>query len=145
MDAEGQRMKLDIESTFNRRLITPYSFKDRTYYLLFYNNGKKGPFYVVDSVVQPESLVHIGDVRQVETDTLVGNCFYSQSPTICEGSFLMAYSGAFRMSLKNRTPKDFEMDLVLKTPRFQVFNRKNKATLVVSPTLKDDIRENLEI
>lgn len=138
-------MPLDLKETFNCRLITPYHYKDRVYYLLFYSTGKPGPFYVVDSSVQPDTLIYIGDIRQVDGDALVGNCFFTQAPSMCAGSFLIAYSGVFRQSINNRVPKDFGMDLVLKTSRFQVFNQKNKATLIVSPSLKSDIRQNLEI
>jgi hypothetical protein len=142
---EPTRMVLDVATTFNRRLITPYHFRDRTYYLLFYSEGLEGPFYVENAEVQPSTMIYIGDIRRVKTDSLVGNCFYTQAPAICAGSFLLAYSGVFRQSINNRVPKDFGMDLVLKTTRFQVFNKKNRATLIVSPTLKSDIRENLEI
>lgn len=138
-------MKLDIESTFNARLLTPYHFRDRTYFMLFYRNGVQGPFYVIDAIVQPSTLVYVGDVRTVDGGRLVGNCFYTQAPAVCAGSYLLAYSGVFKQAVNNRVPKDFAMDLVLKTPRFQMFNRKNKATLIVSPTLKSDIRQNLEV
>lgn len=138
-------MELDIESSFNKGLITPYQFRDRTYYLLFYSQGRKGPFYIVDSHVQASTMVYIGDIRTVEGNAKVGNCFYTQAPALCAGSFLLAYSGVFRQSLHQRVPKDFGMDLVLKTNRFQIFNKKNRATLIVSPTLKSNIRENLEI
>lgn len=139
------RMPLDLKETFNSRLITPYHYKDRTYYLLFYGAGKPGPFYVEDSPVQPETLIYIGDIRQEKSDALVGNCFFTQAPALCAGSYLLAYSGVFRQVVNNRIPKDFGMDLVLKTNRFQIFNQKNKATLIISPSLKSDIRQNLEI
>lgn len=139
------RMELDVKSTFNSRLITPYNYLDRTYYLLFYSSGRPGEFYVTDAPVQPDTFVYIGEIRRKGNNALVGNCFYTQAPAICAGSYLLAYSGVFRQSLNNRIPKDFGMDLVLKTPRFQVFNKKNRATLIISPSLKTDIRQNLEI
>lgn len=139
------RMDLDVEVSHNRRLITPYHYRDRVYYLLFYWDNLKGPFYVEDSLVQPSSLIYTGDIRRKVNNSLVGTCFFSQAPAICAGSFLLAYSGLFKQSVNNRVPKDFNMDLVLKTPRFQMFNKKNKATLIVSPALKSGIRQNLEI
>jgi hypothetical protein len=142
---EPRVMELDIESSFNRRLITPYHFRDRTYFMLFYRDGVKGPFYVADAPVQLSTMVYVGDVRCADSNRLVGNCFYTQAPAICAGSYLLAYSGLFRQAVNNRVPKDFGMDLVLKTPRFQMFHKKNRATLIVSPSLKSDIRQNLEI
>lgn len=138
-------MLLPVDESFNKRLITPYHFKERQYHLLFYKDGVKGPFYVSDAAVQPSTMVYLGEIRKVSNDALVGNCFYTQAPALCAGSFLLAYSGLFKQSVNSRTPKDFGMDLVLKTPRFLLFNTKNRATLVVSPTLKSDIRQNLEI
>jgi hypothetical protein len=142
---EPAKMLLPLGESYNRKLITPYLLGERQYHLLFYKDGVKGPFYVTDAAVQPATMVYLGEIRKVTNDALIGNCFYTQAPAICAGSFLLAYSGLFKQSVNNRVPKDFSMDLVLKTPRFLVFNTKNRATLVVSPTLKSDIRQNLEI
>lgn len=144
-ESTEHRMELDLDTSFNRKLITPYNFHDRVYHLLFYKDGVKGPFYVTDAPVQPATMIYLGEIRRVANDALIGNCFYTQAPALCAGSFLLAYSGLFKQSVNNRVPKDFGMDLVLKTPRFLLFNTKNRATLVVSPTLKSDIRQNLEI
>lgn len=140
-----EKMEFDVKASFNSKLITPYQFRNRTYHLLFFRDNVPGPFYVQNSAVQPVSLVFIGDVRRTENDKLVGHCFYSQVPVICTGSYLLAYSGVFRQSVQTRLPSNFEMDLVLRTPKFQVFHKKNKATLIVSPTLRDEIRQNLEV
>jgi hypothetical protein len=144
-EEQVHRMEIDIDHSYNRRLITPYQFRDRTYHVLFYRNKKQGPFYFVDAAVQPSTMISLGEIRTSRSDELVGSVFYTQAPVICAGSFLLAYSGVFKQSVNNRVPKDFEMDLILKTPRFHIFNKKNRATLVVSPTLKSDIRQNLEI
>lgn len=139
------KMEFDVKASFNPRLITPYRFRDRTYYLLFFKDKVPGPFYVQNAAVQPVSLVFLGDIRRADNDRLAGHCFYSQAPVICTGSYLLAYSGVFRQSVQTRLPSNFEMDLVLRTPRLQVFHKKNKATLIVSPTLRSEIRQNLEV
>jgi hypothetical protein len=139
-------MDLDIDKTFNPRLVTPYIFNERAYYLLFFRQGVVGPFYVADSPYSLEgAMLNVGEVRQKATDIVVGNIFYSQYKVKCGGSYLVAYSGVFKESLATSIPKDFSMDLMLKTPYMHIFNRKNRATLVISPNLKTNIRENLEI
>lgn len=139
-------MDLDIQTSFSTRVITPYNYLDRTYYLLFYKQGIEGPFYVSDS---PYALSHamltVGEVKLKRNDVVVGNVFHTTNKVRCGGSFLLAYSGVFKDSLSASIPKDFDMNLVLKTKYMQVFNKKNRATLVVSPNLKTNIRQNLEV
>lgn len=140
------RMELDVQESFNPRLITPYVFKDRAYYLLFYRQGVQGPFYVVDSPFALDgALLSVGDVRTHQSDRVVGNIFYTPYKSKCGGSYLVAYSGVFKSSLLQSLPKDFSMDLMVKTKYLHIFNRKNRATLVISPNLRTSIRENLEI
>jgi hypothetical protein len=136
-------MTLDIPKSFNKRLITPYVFKDRMYYVQFFENKIPGPFYVCDAPYSLNAMVSLGELKTEEE--VVGHIFYSQANIRCGGSFLLAYSGVFKSSLDSHLPKDFDMDLVLKTEYIQVFHKKNRATLVISPNLKDTIRKNLEV
>lgn len=139
------QMDLDIKESFNKRLLTQYSYLDRTYFLLFYKNGVKGPFYVEDAPYAENSLLSIGEIKCRQDDTVIGNIFHTQANFVCEGSFLLVYSGVFKHTLNTRRPKDFNMPLWAKTPYMHIFSEKNKATLVVSPILKSSIKQNLEI
>lgn len=137
-------MMLDIPKSFNKRLITPYVFKDRMYYVQFFENKTPGPFYVCDAPYSLNTMISVGEMK-TEEEEVVGHIFYSQANVRCGGSFLLAYSGVFKSSLDSYLPKDFEMDLVLKTEYIQIFHKKNRATLIISPNLKDTIRKNLEV
>lgn len=139
-------MDLDIAKSFNGRLITPYNYRGRTYHLLFHKQGVQGPFYVSDSEYElHNAMLSVGEIKIKATDTVIGNIFHTMAKVRCGGSFLLAYSGVFKDSLLTSLPKDFGMDLVIKTKFMQVFTRKNRATLVISPSLRTEIRENLEI
>lgn len=139
-------MDLDIKESWASRLLIPYLYKSRTYHVLFFKQGLVGPFYVADSNFALEnSLVTVGDIKHKGTDVVVGNMFYTTAKTYCGGSFLLAYSGVFKDSLNVSIPKDFSTDLVLKTKYLQIFNTKNRTTLIVSPSLKSSIRQNLEV
>jgi hypothetical protein len=139
-------MDLDIVQSYNKRLITPYHYRDRTYYLLFYRNGVMGPFYVQDAPYEANMLLTIGEIKRKSDNQVVGNIFYTQVQVSCEGAYLLAYSGVFRASVNNRPAhQDLTMDLRIKTPYMHVFSQVNKATLVVSPMLKTTIKQNLEI
>jgi len=138
-------MDLDIAASFNKRLLTPYIYLDRTYFLLFYKNGVKGPFYVEDAPYATNSLLSIGEIKCKHDDTVIGNIFHTHANFRCEGSFLLVYSGVFKHTLNTKLPKDFNMTLWAKTPYMHIFSEKNKATLVVSPMLKNSIKQNLEI
>ena len=138
-------MDLDIKVSFNKRLLTVYRYIDRTYFLLFYKNGVKGPFYVEDAPYAENSLLTIGEIKCQSDGTVIGNIFFTQANYRCEGSFLLVYSGVFKHTLNNKLPKEFNMALWAKTPYMHIFNEKNKATLVISPMLKSSIKQNLEI
>lgn len=139
-------MDLDIPTSFATRVITPYQYLDRTYYLLFFKQGIEGPFYVSDSPYElSQAMLTLGEVKLKRNDVVVGNVFHTTNRVRCGGSFLLAYSGMFKDSLSVSIPKDFDMSLVLKTKYLQVFNKRNRATLVVSPSLKTNIRQNLEV
>lgn len=138
-------MDFDIKFSFNKRLITSYVYKDRNYYVLFYRNGVKGPFYVEDAPYATNSLLSIGEIKNKNTDDVVGNIFYTNAHAKCEGSFLLVYSGVFKHRVNRQIPKDLNMALWAKTPYMHIFSEKNKATLVISPMLKRSIKQNLEI
>lgn len=139
-------MDLNIDSAFNHRVITPFTQAGRTYFLMFSTLGSVGPFYVATSQVQVEqSMFVFGDILRKEDNLQVGTLLYTTAKTQCLGTYVIAYSGQFKASLATSIPKDFDMDLVLKTPHLQVYNRRNRATLVVSPNLKQSIRSNLEV
>jgi hypothetical protein len=142
---QEQSMELDIETSFNARLITPYRYLDRTFHLLFFVNGVRGPFVVSDSDLTVSSMIHVGDITHVETQSQVGFCFFTQSNVICTGSSLLAYSGVFKQTVDTALPKDFEMDLVIKSDYLMAFVSKNKACLLVSPVIDPSIKENLEV
>jgi hypothetical protein len=138
-------MDLDIKVSFNKRLLTVYRYLDRTYFLLFYKNGVRGPFYVEDAPYADNSLLYIGEIKSKADDSVVGNIFFTTANYNCEGSYLLVYSGVFKHSVNRQIPKDFNMALWAKTPYMHIFSEKNKATLVVSPMLKSSIKKNLEI
>lgn len=136
-------MELDLKESLPARIITPYSFREHTYHVVFHKKAV-GPFHVETSPYLLEhSMITLGDIKA--GNAVVGNIFYSSSRLKCGGSYLLAYSGVFKASLEVSVPKDFSMDLVLKTSHIQVFSRKNRATLIVYPNLKTSIRENLEV
>lgn len=139
-------MLLDVQFSYNARIITPIKVQDRQYYVLFRRSQIKGPFSVQNSALQvPNTLVHIADLKPIHQDEVVGNLFFSGANTMCNGGMLLAYSGLFKTSVNFRTPTDFSVDLVVNTPDLQVFSQRNKATMVVSPSMKRKIRENLEV
>lgn len=139
------RMDLDIKTSFNKRLITVYRFKEKTYFVLFYKNGVEGPFYVEDAPYAANTLLSIGEIKRKADDQVIGNIFHTHVNYKCEGSFLLVYSGVFKHYVNNKLPKDLNMTLWAKTPYMHIFTEKNKATLVVSPMLKSSIKQNLEI
>lgn len=144
--SKEERMDLDLSQSYNKRLITPYYFKDRIYYVLFYKDGVMGPFYVQDAPYESELLVSIGEIKRKSDHQVVGNIFYTQVQVTCEGSYLLAYSGVFKANVNNRPAhQDLTMDLRIKTPYMHVFSQINRATLIVSPMLKTTIKQNLEI
>lgn len=137
-------MDLKVAESFNRRLITPHVIGGQTYYLLFHKDKVPGPFLITSSPYKTNSFLYIGEIKTLD-EQIVGNIFYTQAHVVCAGGYLLAYSGMFKGALNKRLPKDLDMSLVLKTPFMHVFSQKNKATLVVSPMLKKQIRENLEV
>lgn len=142
-------MQLDIRTSFNAQLFTPYSFLDRNYYLLFYKNGMPGPFFVHDSPLMMTTMFHIGDITQGSAEgQVVGTVFHTQSPSKCEGSFILAYSGVLKEAVNSQRafkPRDLGFELVLKHQFYYLYHKNNLATLAVNPSLKMDIRKNFEV
>lgn len=142
-------MQLNIDHSYNKNVITPFQQTDRVYHVLFLRNSD-GPFFVRDaaSTAKLTTLIRIGEIYMkpdARTIRVVGNIFFTSSKVMCEGSYLLAYSGVFHEHAQRNIPSDFNMELLLKTKGFHLFNQKNRATLVVSPTLKQSIKANLEI
>ena len=141
-------MQLDIQKSYNAHLFTPYMTHDRQYYLLFYENKLPGPFFVKDAPLVVNTMFYIGDVTSESYEgEVVGSIFYTQSPTICEGTFALAFSGLLKQGANSPRfrARDLGMELVLKTPNYYVYNKKNTATLLVCPHLKESIRKNFEV
>ena len=141
-------MQLSLKKSFNAGLFTPYKTHDRNYFLLFYARGIVGPFFVRDAPLILNTLFSIGEIAQGSADgKVVGNIFYTQSPSRCEGSFALAYSGVFEgiVNTQRFKPKDLEFQLMLKTEHYYVFHKDNAATLLVNPSIKMDIRKNFEV
>lgn len=140
-------MQLEIEDPPFLNVIFPYVQFKHTYHLLFVKNAK-GPFYVRDTSYKVTTLFDIGEIYarpKPDTIRVVGNIFFTKSKCECYGSFVVAYSGVFQDQVQRSIPKDLNMQLVLKEKGFHVFNERNKATLIVSPALKNAIKENLEV
>lgn len=139
-------MQLQVERAFNRNVITPYTQDERKFYLLFLRDAE-GPFWVRHTSYKLETLVTIGEVCVTvkEKTRVVGNIFHTNAQAQCEGTYLLAYSGIFGQSVQKRLPTDFNMELILKERGFHMFNQRNRATLIISPALRRNIRENLEI
>lgn len=139
-------MILDVPSSFTKNIIVPYRIKDRTYYLLFFEEHLEGPFLVKNSEMLLTSFLHVGDLTQENSEVLVGHIFYSQFNTECYGTFLMSYSGVHKASVNNKLPSSFEeIPCVLKTPKLLVYHLDNKATIAMCPSLNKKIRNNLEV
>lgn len=141
-------MQLDLERSFNKNVITPYNHGDTRYHLLFLRTAE-GPFFVRHTTYKLETMITIGEIFTVPEPNkrrVVGNIFHTSTSNVqCEGTFLLAYSGMFQMQAQKKIPTDFNMELVLKEKGFQVFNQRNRATLIISPALKLSIKANLEI
>jgi hypothetical protein len=138
---------LDLKSSLGKNVITPYQQAGRNYHLLFLRRSE-GPFYVRDTAYKLETLINIGEVYTKIDDKrnlVVGNIFFTRASVQCLGTYLLAYSGMFHEQAQNKIPSDVNMELVLKEKGFQVFNQRNRATLIISPAIKDSIRQNLEI
>jgi hypothetical protein len=140
-------MQLELLNPPALRVIFPYIQRNHTYYLLFTRNCT-GPFFVRDTAYKITTLFNIGEIYTVPEPgkiRVVGNIFFTKSKCNCQGSFIIGYSGVFADQVQRSLPKDLNMQLVLKERNFHVFNEKNRATLIVSPALHTNIRENLEI
>lgn len=143
-------MQLELEEALPRKLFFPHTQCNRNYHLLFLRSGK-GPFFVRDAKYKLDTLFRIGEIYS-ELDEhrirVVGNIFYTKSNVIqSEGPHLIAYSGVFyeQVQRKKSLESTLNMELVLRERGFHVFNQKNKATMVIVPSLSESIRNNLEI
>jgi hypothetical protein len=140
-------MQLDLDHSFNKNVITPYTQGDRRYHLLFLRTAE-GPFFVRSTTYKIDTLITIGEIYTKLDSTknrVVGNIFYTGTNSQCEGTYLLAYSGLFHQQAQKKIPTDFNMELVLKERGFQMFSQRNRATLIISPALKLSIKANLEI
>jgi hypothetical protein len=140
-------MLLELEHSIHRNIIVPHSQSGRHYHVLFLRQSE-GPFFVRDTAYKLDTLIQIGEIftkLDEHRSRIVGNIFYTKSRVQCEGSFLLAYSGVFKEQAQRHVPSDLNMELVLKERGFQVFNQRNRATLIISPSLPSSIKANLEI
>lgn len=141
-------MQLEVAQSFNLNVITPHIQQGNTYYLLFRRECASGSFFVRPTAYRVSTFLYVGEIiTQVSPNKnrIVGNIFYTQVNCRCEGSFLLAYSGIFSEQAQRTVPTGFQMDLVVKEKGFHMFHQKNRATLVISPALGSNIRENLEV
>jgi hypothetical protein len=140
-------MLLHLDQSTPSRVISPHRQGNRLYHLLF-RREYSGPFHVRDATYSLNTMITIGQIyKRVDANKIlvVGNIFYTTSPILCGGSFLVAYSGVFREQVTKSGPKkDFKMDLVLREKLFHVFHEANCATMIVSPSLPKPIQENFE-
>lgn len=147
-----QSMKLDIESSFNPRIITRFVYRSRVYHVLF-DKFVDGPFEVTDSPYQvPGSMLTIGQIlkrnpKNSDDVEIVGTIFHTSLRVDCTGSYLLVYSGAFQDQVQKRVRAELlpELPLLIKTDKMQVYGATNKVVLVVSPFLRREILDVLEM
>ena len=88
---EVQSMKLDIESSFNPRIITRFVYRSRVYHVLF-DKFVDGPFEVTDSPYQvPGSMLTIGQILKRNPQNnddveIVGTIFHTSLRVDCTRS-----------------------------------------------------------
>lgn len=145
-----QSMPLNIDEAITPRLITRLLYGDRVYYTLF-DRMIEGPFVVTDAPYRvPGSILNVGQISKHlkgEDPIVVGSIFHTNLKAKCTGSFLLAYTGAFKDQIQKRIRPDLltSMDLLVKTENMQIYGALNKAVLVVSPFLRREILDVLEM
>ncbi len=129
-------------------LIFPHVEYGRTYYVLFHTDKAKGPLYVKTSDLENPSLFYLGDICSESYEgPVVGSCFFTQANHVIRGGiFCLAYTGILgkRADAKAIQGIDFGVDLSLKTSHFLMWNKRGTATLIVTPSMSDSLRESLE-
>lgn len=140
-------MQLSLTKTLQCGVIFPHVEQGRSYYLLFHTVSV-GPLYVKTSDLENPSLFHIGDVCTGSYEgPVVGNCFFTQAQHIGRGGvFCAAYTGVLGKRVDSGSLKnlDLGMELSLKTPGFLMWNKRGAATVIVTPSLADTLKESLE-
>jgi hypothetical protein len=78
---------------------------------------------------------------------IVGTIFHTSLRVDCTGSYLLVYSGAFQDQVQKRVRAEMlpELPLLIKTDKMQVYGATNKVVLVVSPFLRREILDVLEM
>lgn len=145
-----QSMDLDIEESITPRLLTRIIYRDQVYYTLF-DRQAEGPFVVTDAPYRvPGSILSVGQITkniEGQEPIVVGSIFHTKLKAKCTGSFLLAYTGAFQDQIQKRMRADLltGMNLLVKTENMQIYGALNKAILVVSPFLRREILDVLEM
>ncbi len=140
-------MQLLLHKALQCGVIFPHTEQGRSYYLLFHTNEVQGPLYVKTSDLENPSLFHIGDICSGGYEgPVVGNCFFTQANHLSRGGiFCLAYTGILgKRAEKSLKGIGFGVDLSLKTPNFLMWNKRGSATLIVTPSMSDSLRESLE-
>ena len=148
----GPSMLLDIPASFNPRIITRFAYRERVYHVLF-DKVVDGPFEVTDSPYQVTgSMLKIGqilkrDPQNKESVDVVGSIFYTSLRVRCTGNFLLVYGGTFHEQVQKRLRPETlpDLPLLIKTNTMHVYGSTNKAVLVVSPFLRREILDVLEM
>ena len=141
-------MQLSLTRTLQCGVIFPHVEQGRSYYLLFHSDSSSGPLYVKTSDLENPSLFHIGDICSSSYEgPVVGNCFFTQAQHIGRGGvFCAAYTGVLSKRVESGSLKslDLGLELSLKTPNFMMWNKRGTATVIVTPSLSESLRESLE-
>jgi hypothetical protein len=141
-------MQLSLTKTLPCGVIFPHVEQGRSYYLLFHTPSNSEPLYVKTSDLENPSLFHIGDICAGSYEgPVVGNCFFTQAQHIGRGGvFCIAYTGVLGKRVDSGSLKnlDLGLELSLKTPNFMMWNKRGAATVIVTPSLADTLKESLE-
>lgn len=152
-------MRFTLSVDMPSYVFVPYSTHDRSYFIMGTEKLVEGDaFSVFDSSdVKVQTFFTVGDLvpHQYEAKVLnkevlvdevrMGVILYTSAPVVCHGTSVVAYSARWASSLRSVKPEPFGMGLVFRAPYLSIFHQKNSATLVISPTVSNRLKTNLEI
>lgn len=139
-------MRFVLGITTRPNVFIPYQTHSRNYFLLFhYQVPAKSHLSVVeDTTVTVPSFFDIGLLST--NGKVCGNIFYTAAATQGYGSSIAAYSKKWAKQINSGSMVDPSgVSLLIKSPHFYMYHKKNEVTLIVSPCISTHIRENLEI
>lgn len=146
-------MRFTLQTNSRQQIFVPYKTPEHLsyqYYLLFTKEVNRGTdiWVMTNEEIKVNSMFFIGDMFMKEyKGDLCGHIFWTRQKSVCTGTSIYAYSNIWAKTVnEGRFPLEpFGVELSFKHDDFYIYHKDNAATLIVNPSIAQNIRGNLEV